>query len=122
MTARPNGPRGLSLVEVLVALLILALTLATASQAISGWLRGSQRQADQLRAQWCADNALTALRLARQMPGTGSSTQDCTQAGELMQVRLEVNPTPNPACFGGGVQVLARQSPVLRATTILGRY
>jgi general secretion pathway protein I len=122
MTARPNGPRGLSLVEVLVALLILALTLATASQAISGWLRGSQRQADQLRAQWCADNALTALRLARQMPGTGSSTQDCTQAGELMQVRLEVNPTPNPAFFRVDVQVLARQSPVLRATTILGRY
>ncbi|MEY2804128.1 MAG: type secretion system minor pseudopilin GspI [Pseudomonadota bacterium] len=122
MTGRSNSPRGLSLVEVLVALLILALTLATASQAISGWLRGSQRQADQLRAQWCADNALTALRLARQMPGTGSSTQDCTQAGELMQVRLEVNPTPNPAFFRVDVQVLARQSPVLRATTILGRY
>lgn len=122
MTGRSNSPRGLSLVEVLVALLILALTLATASQAISGWLRGSQRQADQLRAQWCADNALTALRLARQMPGTGSSTQDCAQAGELMQVRLEVNPTPNPAFFRVDVQVLARQSPVLRATTILGRY
>ncbi len=122
MTGRSNSPRGLSLVEVLVALLILALTLATASQAISGWLRGSQRQADQLRAQWCADNALTALRLARQMPGTGSSTQDCTQAGELMQVRLEVNPTPNPAFFRVDVQVLARQIPVLRATTILGRY
>ena len=36
--------RGLTLVEVLVALVLLALAMAMASQAISGWLRASQRQ------------------------------------------------------------------------------
>ncbi len=118
----PKASRGLSLIEVLVALLILALTLAMASQTLSAWLRSSQRQGASLRAQWCADNALTALRLARQMPGIGVRTQECTQAGQVMQVRLDVTPTPNPVFFRVDVQVYSGQQSVLRATSILGRY
>ncbi len=117
-----HAHRGLSLIEVLVALLILALTLAMASQAVSAWLRSSQRQGASLRAEWCADNAMTALRLARQMPGTGVSTQECAQAGQVMQVRLDINPTPNPAFFRVDVQVYSAQQSVLRVTSILGRY
>ena len=122
MSLRSGRMSGLSLIEVLVALVILALTLATASQAISGWLRSSQRQADSLRAEWCADNALTALRLARQMPGIGSNTQTCAQAGQSLQVQVDVNPTPNPAFFRVDVQVFNAQHSVLRVTSILGRY
>ncbi len=117
-----HAPKGLSLIEVLVALLILALTLAMASQAVSAWLRSSQRQSASLRAEWCADNALTALRLARQMPGTGISTQECAQAGQVMQVRLDISPTPNPAFFRVDVQVYAERQSILRVTSILGRY
>lgn len=116
------GARGLSLVEVLVALVVLAVALATASQAISGWLRASQRQGEALRAQLCADNALNELRLARQMPGIGSRTQTCEQAGDSLSVRTEVNPTPNPSFFRVDVQVLTAQHPVLRVTSIVGRY
>ncbi len=113
---------GLSLIEVLVALFILALMLATASQAISGWLRVAQRQSDTLRAQLCADNALHELRLRRTLPGVGTSTQPCEQMGQVMQVRLEVSPTPNPAFFRVDAQVSLRQQPVLRVSSILGRY
>mgnify|MGYP003335420239 FL=1 len=113
---------GLSLIEVLVALLIVALALATASQAISGWLRTQQRQADLLRAQLCADNALNALRLARQMPGIGVRTQACIQAGQTLQVRTEVSATPNPSFVRVDAQVFTAQQPVLRLTSILGRY
>ena len=118
---KPPG-RGLSLVEVLVALVVLALALATASQAISGWLRASQRQGETLRAQLCADNALNELRLARQMPGIGTRTQNCDQAGLSLSVRTEVNPTPNPSFFRVDVQVFTPQYAVLRVTSILGRY
>ena len=113
---------GLSLIEVLVALVILALSLATASRAISGWIQASQRQGDALLAQICADNALNELRLARQMPGTGVRTLNCEQAGQRFDVRLEVMPTPNPSFFRVDAQVTHRQQSVLRVTTILGRY
>jgi general secretion pathway protein I len=114
--------RGLSLIEVLVALLILALMLAAASQAISGWLRVAQRQSETLLAQICADNALNELRLRRNMPGTGSSSAACEQAGQVMQVQLEVTPTPNPAFVRVDARVLNRQVPVLRVSSLLGRY
>jgi general secretion pathway protein I len=115
-------PRGLSLIEVLVALFILALLLATASQAISGWLRVAQRQSDTLRAQLCADNALHELRLLRSMPGTGSSTVMCEQAGQVLQVQLDISPTPNPVFLRVDASVSVRQQPVLRVSSILGRY
>ena len=117
-----RSQQGLSLIEVLVALLIVALALATASQAIAGWLRTQQRQADLLRAQLCADNALNALRLARQMPGIGVQTQACVQAGQTLQVRTEVSATPNPSFVRVDAQVFTAQQPVLRLTSILGRY
>ena len=122
MNPTRSNPCGLSLIEVLVALVIVALSLATASRAMSGWMQASQRQGDALLAQICAENALNALRLARQMPGTGVRTQTCEQAGQQLDVRLEVMPTPNPSFFRVETQVNLRQQSVLRVTTILGRY
>jgi general secretion pathway protein I len=117
-----SSEQGLSLIEVLVAVLIIGLALATASQAISAWLRTHQRQTDVLRAQLCADNTLNELRLARQMPGIGVRTQACVQAGQTLQVRTEVSATPNPSFLRVDAQVYAQQQPVLRVSTILGRY
>ena len=97
--------RGLTLVEVLVALLVIAIALVSASHAISAWLRASQRQGEALRAQLCADNAMQELRLSRQMPGLGSRTSECTQAGQTLQLRTEVHPTPNPVFFRVDVHV-----------------
>lgn len=122
MPPRPRPASGLSLIEVLVALFILALMLATASQAISGWLRVAQRQSDTLRAQLCADNALNELRLRSNWPGTGSSTITCLQAGHELQVRLDINPTPNPVFYRVDASVSLRQQPLLRVSSILGRF
>ena len=123
MSARASQhTRGLSLIEVLVGLFVLALMLATASQAISGWLRVAQRQGDALRAQLCADNAMNEWRLRRTLPGIGTATVDCEQAGQVLQVQLEVSPTPNPAFYRVDASVWSRQQPVLRVSGILGRY
>jgi general secretion pathway protein I len=122
MTSDPSNTTGFSLIEVLVALMIVAICLATASRAISGWMSVSQRQGETLRAQLCADNALNGLRLARQMPGTGSSTQACEQAGQALEVRLQITATPNPAFFRVDAQVFSQRQPVLRVTSLLGRY
>jgi general secretion pathway protein I len=47
-------------------------------------------------AQWCADNQLTNLRLAKQFPGVGDSDFTCVQMGIAYRGQLQIRPTPNP--------------------------
>ena len=65
------GQRGLTLIEVLVALAIVAITLAAGIKAAGALTGNTQRLADTLAGQWCADNYLTRLRLERQLPPVG---------------------------------------------------
>ena len=93
-TAR--GPAGFTLVEVLVALAIVAVALAAGLRAAAGVVDGAQRLSDVTAAQWCADNALTALKLSRQLPGVGDADFSCEQLGRQYQGTLRTRPTPNP--------------------------
>jgi general secretion pathway protein I len=115
-------PRGFTLVEVLVALAIVAIALAAGLQATGALTRNAQRQADVLLAQLCAENELVQLRLTRQMPGIGETERACEQAGQAYSVRLVVAPTPNPNFRRVDAHVSDGASPVLRLSTIVGRY
>ena len=88
--------RGFTLIEVLVALGVVALTLTAGLQASGALTRNAERQTEQWLAQLCAENALTAIRLQRQLPTTGDTESTCEQVGMVLQVRLSVLPTPNP--------------------------
>lgn len=115
-----TAQQGFTLVEVLTALAIVAIALLAGAQASSALVRNSQRQADVLLAQLCAENALVAVRLANQMPAIGDSTQACPQAGRNLQVLLVVRPTPNPLFRRVDAQVID-EHPILRLSTIVGR-
>jgi len=90
------GRAGFTLVEVLVALAIVAVALAAGLRAASGVVDGAQRLADVTAAQWCADNELTALKLSRQLPGLGEAEFTCQQLGRSYRGTLRTQPTPNP--------------------------
>lgn len=117
---RPS--RGFTLVEVLVALGIVAIALLAGLQATSALTRNASRQADVLLAQICAENQLIQLRLSRQLPGVGDTLYNCEQAGRAFQVQLGVRPTPNPSFRRIDAQVIENGLPVLRITTIQGRF
>ena len=124
MTRAPMNARqqGFTLVEVLVALSIVAIALMAGLQSTNALTRNALRQSDIVLAQLCAENELVRMRLSRQMPSVGDSTQPCEQAGRRLDVRLIVRPTPNPSFRRVDAQVLDGENSILRISTILGRY
>lgn len=87
---------GFTLIEVLVALAIVAVTLATGVKATGALVQNGQRLAEVSAAQWCADNQLAALKLTRQFPDVGDGDFACEQLGAAYRGKLVVRPTPNP--------------------------
>ncbi len=112
---------GFTLIEVLVALGIVAIALTAGLKATASLSRNAERQSNVLLAQLCAENELIKLRLAHQMPGVGDSTSDCTQAGEVMQVQTSVRPTPNPNFLRVDAKVFKKSEAQFQITTVMGR-
>ena len=114
--------RGMTLVEVMVAVAVVAISLLAAGQAMRALLHGSQRQQQGLLAQLCAENALVGVRLHPQFPPIGQSTESCQQMGQEFAVVLYVSGTANPSFRRVQAQVLQGQDAVLSFVTVVGRY
>ena len=113
---------GFTLIEVLVALGIVAIALVAGLQATTALTNNARRSSDVLLAHVCAENELVRVRLARQMPDVGEASIACEQAGRTFDVVLAVAPTPNPNFRRVDAQVLDAGSPILRLSTVVGRY
>lgn len=116
------------MVEVLVALAIVAVTLGAGLRVSGGQINLAERQGDMLRAQLCAENELIKLRLLRQLPDTGETRFVCEQAGLTFEGALEIQGTPNPsfrkvdAVVFKGTTENARAYALLRLSTLVGRF
>jgi general secretion pathway protein I len=110
------------LIEVLVALAIVAVSLMAGLRAAGNMTRNADRQWQVLLAQICADNALYRLRLGSSLPNVGESQINCPQAELTMDVVLTVQTTPNPSFRRVDAQVFHLSTPLLRVSTVLGRY
>lgn len=119
---RPFVARGFTLIEVLVALGIVAVALAAGVRATGSLTRNAERQSDLLLGHLCAENALVNVRLSRQMPAVGENTSVCEQAGRSLAVKLSVQPTPNPNFLRVEAQVLDGQARILALSTVVGRF
>lgn len=113
---------GFTLIEVLVALGIVAVTLAAGVRATAALTNNAERQSSQLLAKLCAENALIAVRLAKQMPAVGDNTVTCEQAGRSFMVKLSAMATPNPNFLRVEAGVSDGDIRLLTLSTIVGRY
>ena len=121
-TPRPVSQlsQGFTLIEVLVALFIVALTLITGIKASSTLMQSAERQQSTLLAQLCIDNYLIGIRLSKQLPGTGEQLSVCQQASQSITLRTQINTTPNPSFRRLDIQAFQRDTPVLTVSTVLG--
>jgi general secretion pathway protein I len=113
---------GFTLIEVLVALTIVAVTLAAGVKATGALADNAQRFTDVSAAQWCAQNELTGKRLEGQFLAVGDAEFSCEQLGRRYVGKTVVRPTPNPNFRRVDAQMSDESGrPILTLSTVLGR-
>lgn len=118
---RGLGTKGFTLIEVLVALGIVAVALLAGLKATAALGYNAERQMMVMLGQICAENELIRLRLQRQLPGTGVQEIECLQADHRLVVQLQVENTPNPNFQRVDARVMHASGPVLQLSTVVGR-
>ena len=92
-----NRRRGFTLVEILVALAIVAVALAAGMRALAQSTQTASTLKARTLALWVAQNRLAAAQIANPWPAIGNDAGDAEQAGARFQWKATVGTTPNPA-------------------------
>ena len=112
--------RGFTLVEILVALAIIAVALAAGMRALAQ----SADSATALKARtlglWVAQNRLAAAQIAAPWPGVGRYQGDARQAGAQFLWRETVSTTPNPAFRRIDIAVMQPDRPDYEVAHLVG--
>ncbi len=96
--SRPRRPAaGFTLIEVLVALTILAVALTAAMRAMGSMIEASTSLQSRMLAEWSAENHLATLRLSKNWPEPGTRGYACPQGGTALYCEETVSATPNPS-------------------------
>lgn len=95
MPARPN--RGFTLIEVLVALAILAIALTVVLHSMGQAIDLTANLRDRQVALWVAQNRLTQHQLQRDFPSTDTREGTVEMGGQEWHWREQVSATPEAA-------------------------
>ena len=87
---------GFTLLEVLVALVIVGTALGASLRAVDSLTQNSSDLRASMMATWSAENRLSQIRLAHEWPALGQRRFNCPQAELNLVCEENVFPTPNP--------------------------
>lgn len=87
---------GFTLLEVLVALVIVGTALGASLRAVGSLTQNSSDLRTSMMATWSAENRLTQIRLAHEWPALGQRRFDCPQGKLNLICEENVFATPNP--------------------------
>jgi general secretion pathway protein I len=89
----PEGNRGFTLVEVVVALAIVAIGMLAVFKTIGDTINNISTLRDRSFAAWIADNRITEVRLSGQMPSVDETAGDLEYAGRRWHWVAKVSQT-----------------------------
>ena len=87
---------GFTLLEVLVALVIVGTALGASLRAVGSLTANSDGLRTAMMATWSAENRLVQIRLGREYPAVGKHSFDCPQGDLHLVCEEEVLASPNP--------------------------
>ncbi|HEX5343539.1 MAG TPA: type II secretion system minor pseudopilin GspI [Duganella sp.] len=93
---RRSFNRGFTMLEVLVALMIVATALIASLRAVGSLTANSDGLRANMMATWSAENRLVQLRLSKAFPPIGKQTYECPQGDLQLMCEEEVIASPNP--------------------------
>jgi general secretion pathway protein I len=113
-------PRGFTLVEILVALAIIAVSLTAGMRALMQSADSATALKARTLALWVAQNRLAAAQVATPWPGVGRYQGEAAQAGARFIWRETVTSTPNPAFRKIEIAVMEPDRPDYTVARLVG--
>jgi general secretion pathway protein I len=110
---------GFTLLEVLVALVIVGTALGASLRAVGSLTQNSNGLRAAMMATWSAENRLVQMRLARQFPAVGKQTYECPQGDMKLMCQEEVIASPNPLLRRVEVSVFDIENPNRRIVKLV---
>jgi general secretion pathway protein I len=93
---RARRGRGFTLLEVLVALVIVGTALSAGLRAVGSLAANGSGLRASMMATWSAENRLVQIRLGKEFPELGKRGFDCPQGDLHLVCQEEVIASPNP--------------------------
>jgi general secretion pathway protein I len=110
--------RGFTLVEVMVALAIIALSLTAVAAKMARMIDTSNSMQERTYASWIAQNKITEMRLANVIPKVTTTSGDIEYASRAWRWRADVSETGIDNLFRVDVEVTnADSNAVIRKVT-----
>lgn len=94
-SSSPNQQTGFTLIEILVALAVLAISMAAIIQASSQYVSNQVYLQKRTDAHWVARNLLVGFRMAKEWPSISTKTGVEEWGGQEWSWQLTVSQTPD---------------------------
>ncbi len=112
--------RGFTLIEILVALAIVAVALTAGMRALAQSADSATALKARTLALWVAQNRLAAAQASTPWPGLGNYEGNAAQAGATFLWRETISATPNPAFRRIEIMVMEPDRPDYRIAHLVG--
>ncbi|MBQ5950105.1 type II secretion system minor pseudopilin GspI [Massilia sp. ST3] len=119
MSMRPRLSRGFTLLEVLVALVIVGTALTAGLRAVGSLTANSSDLRASMMATWSAENRLVQIRIGREFPEIGRRSFPCPQGDLNFICEEEVFTSPNPLLRRIEVSVFDADNPGRRIVKLV---